>query len=88
MLDIPLKDGDGYELIEARRSTLVYLPLVVVITGAAGSEAQSRTAGCDHHLTKPADPRELVNLLNRHAARLVKARPAEPAKASRLKVEI
>lgn len=67
LFDIPLADGDGYRLIDAVRDALGYLPLAIVATGLPGCEEKSRRAGCDHHFTKPIDPRLLIDVLEQHA---------------------
>ena len=73
LLDIPLRDGDGYQLLAELRTVLPHPPLVVVLTGLDGCEHKSRLAGCDHHLTKPIDPRHLIDLLGGYA----QSRPVE-----------
>ena len=74
VLDIPLADGDGYELLAELRGMLGFPLLAVVVTGQAGCEARSRLAGCDRHYLKPLDPRTLVDLLEAHTGR-----PTPPA---------
>jgi CheY-like chemotaxis protein len=67
VLDIPLRDGDGYHLMGELRVVLRHLPLTIVVTALPGCEAESRLAGCDHHFLKPLDPRALVDLIERYA---------------------
>ena len=66
ILDIGLPDIDGYEL--ARRLRL-HEPtadaLMIALTGYGQLEdrARARAAGFDYHLSKPADPQQILTLL-------------------------
>ncbi|HEX2542669.1 MAG TPA: response regulator [Caldimonas sp.] len=66
LLDIGLPGMDGYEvavhlrtLAETRASCLIALTGY----GQPADRARAREAGFDHHLTKPADPDELLRLV-------------------------
>lgn len=65
ILDIGLPDMTGYELAEKMRGLLPSLPLLVALTGygQAQDRADSRNAGFDHHLVKPADMTKLLSLI-------------------------
>lgn len=67
LLDIGLPDLDGYEVCRRlRRLPQGQRPVVIALTGwgAGADRDRSRQAGCDAHLTKPADPDELLALLD------------------------
>ncbi|MDB5838422.1 MAG: Signal transduction histidine kinase [Herminiimonas sp.] len=67
LLDIGLPDMDGYELARSLRAQAHSAGSVLIaLTGYGQAEDQerSRSAGFDHHLTKPADPARLVELLS------------------------
>lgn len=68
VLDIPLKDGDGYDLLRRMDVALGYRPLVVVVTALANSEERSRREGIHRHLIKSVHPRVLTGLLDEYAA--------------------
>jgi DNA-binding response OmpR family regulator len=70
VLDIPLKDGDGYDLLRRMDAALGYRPLVVVVTALENHEQHSRHAGVHHHLFKSVNPRVLTDLLDEYAAGL------------------
>lgn len=66
ILDIGLPDMTGYDLARRLRA----MPeldgvLLIALTGygQAGDREESKAAGFDHHLVKPADPRRLEALL-------------------------
>ncbi len=65
LLDIGLPELDGFEV--ARRLLAEHGPgLRIIAVTAYGSEQdrrQSREAGCEMHLVKPADPRFIESLL-------------------------
>jgi CheY-like chemotaxis protein len=71
LLDLGLPGMDGFEVARRLRA----LPqtgraLLVAMTGWGQEEdrRRSREAGFDHHLTKPAPPEEIQQLLRRPAA--------------------
>lgn len=68
VLDIPLKDGDGYDLLRRMDAVLGYRPLVVVVTALANCEERSRRAGVHRHLIKSVHPGVLTELLDEYAA--------------------
>lgn len=65
--DIGMPEMSGYELAEALRKLPDYktIPLVAV-TGFARFDDEQRSidAGFDAHMTKPIDPRELIDLID------------------------
>lgn len=66
LLDIGLPGIDGYELARRIRQTQAGQKLLLIaLTGYGQEEDRRRTheAGFDHHLTKPADPNEIQQLL-------------------------
>jgi PAS domain S-box-containing protein len=70
LCDIGLPGLDGYGVVrELRRDPATARARVIAITGYGGEEERerSRAAGFDAHLTKPADPTLLQQLLARSA---------------------
>ncbi|HEY1375449.1 MAG TPA: response regulator, partial [Gemmataceae bacterium] len=66
LAELKLAALDGYELAcRIRRQPSLEKMLLVACTGYARDEdrVRSKAAGFDHHLTKPADPEELQQLL-------------------------
>jgi CheY-like chemotaxis protein len=65
VVDIGLSLLDGYEVARRLRQALGDRILLIALTGYGQPEDRSRAfaAGFDHHLTKPADPDDLVRLL-------------------------
>ena len=74
LLDIGLPDIDGYEVCRRirRRTTAARQPVVVALTGWGNGEDRDRSAkaGFNAHLTKPAEPEQIIDLLHTltHAA--------------------
>jgi signal transduction histidine kinase len=71
LLDIGLPGMDGYELAgHLRAEPYGESLLLIALTGYGQDEDRRRTkqAGFDHHLTKPADPAVLAQLLAGHHA--------------------
>lgn len=69
LLDIGMPDMDGYALAEHFRHDPLHSSMfLVAVTGWAQEEDKRRAieAGFDAHVTKPADPDELNQLLLRH----------------------
>lgn len=67
-LDIGLPGMSGYDLARRMRADPRFdSALLVALTGWGQDEdrRQSREAGFDHHLTKPADPRDIYALVNK-----------------------
>ncbi|BAU12248.1 PAS/PAC sensor hybrid histidine kinase [Leptolyngbya sp. NIES-3755] len=63
--DIGMPDCDGYELLKQLRSQGKNFP-VIALTAYAGemNQARSRQAGFANHLTKPFDPRSLIDSIS------------------------
>ena len=64
--DIGLPDTDGYELArQLRKLPSLEETLLIALTGYGHETARDKTreAGFDRHMTKPADPDELVDIL-------------------------
>jgi two-component system, cell cycle response regulator DivK len=65
LLDINLPDIDGYEVARrirgsARKTTLIYLPIIAVTANALKGDAEKAVAaGCDVYMSKPINIREL-----------------------------
>jgi CheY-like chemotaxis protein len=71
ILDIGLPGIDGYELARRLRQDAASAgALFVALTGygQAGDRALSRQAGFAHHLVKPVDPAQLLELIERAGA--------------------
>ena len=72
LLDIGMPRMDGYQAAREIRAALGGSVLLVALTGWGQEEDQrrSREAGFDHHLTKPAEPAMLEDLIasSAHAA--------------------
>lgn len=67
LLDIGLPDLDGYDVCRRLRSMPQgQRPVVIALTGwgTGADRERSSEAGCDAHLTKPADPDALLALLD------------------------
>jgi CheY-like chemotaxis protein len=67
VVDIGLPLLDGYEVASRLRQALDDRILLIALTGYGQPEDRSRAfaAGFDHHLTKPAEPADLLRLLRR-----------------------
>jgi CheY-like chemotaxis protein len=65
ILDIAMPGMDGYEVARRLRQTFGEKLTIICVSGLGTEEhrRQSREAGCNHHLLKPADPEELERLL-------------------------
>ncbi len=63
--DIDLPSLDGWQVGRQLRAGLGDKAFLVAVTGSArpGDAQRSREAGFDAHLSKPADPRTLLQLL-------------------------
>ena len=68
-LDIGLPGMDGHELALALRRRLGPSVMLVALTGWGGEEARRLALenGFDHYLTKPADPRQIDEILAQRA---------------------
>lgn len=67
LLDIGLPDIDGYEVCRRLRLTaLPRQPMVIALTGWGNDDDRDRAAqaGCNGHLTKPAEPDRIVALVH------------------------
>jgi CheY-like chemotaxis protein len=68
LLDIGLPGMDGYELARKVRSELGDSQIrLIALTGYGRAEDHEAVmqAGFDHHLVKPADPRDLARVLRK-----------------------
>jgi CheY-like chemotaxis protein len=65
LLDIGLPGMDGYEVARRTRAALGRGVRLIALTGYGSEEDRRRAfaAGFDFHLTKPADPEELLRLV-------------------------
>ncbi len=65
VLDIGLPLLDGYAVARQLRAALGGRVVLIALTAYGSPEDRQRAfdAGFDHHLTKPADPKELLRLL-------------------------
>ncbi|MFM8305420.1 MAG: ATP-binding protein [Actinomycetota bacterium] len=66
LLDLGLPDITGFELARRLRACPDAADVVLVALsgwGGAGTEAEARAAGIDHHLTKPATREQLAEIL-------------------------
>jgi two-component system cell cycle response regulator DivK len=63
VMDLQLPVLDGYEATRRIRgeAALAAVPIIAVTSFALpGDEEKARRAGCDHYVTKPFSPRELL----------------------------
>jgi CheY-like chemotaxis protein len=68
LLDLGLAAMDGWEVArQLRKDPSATRPYIVAVTGRGEREdyCRSRQAGIDLHMTKPADPEELGEVLDR-----------------------
>ena len=69
LLDITMPRMDGYELCKTIKGSRVtsHIP-VIMLTGKDGliDKVRGRMVGSEEYLTKPFDPKELVQLVERH----------------------
>jgi PAS domain S-box-containing protein len=65
VLDIGMPGADGYQVARALRSADASRPKLIALTGWGQEQDRSRAldAGFDHHLTKPADPQSVHELI-------------------------
>ena len=89
LLDIRMPGTDGWEVAARLRERITgKRPLIVAVTGCSTASDRERSAavGIDLHLTKPADPAALLELLARVrgdlSARRGRAVSADPAPAA------
>jgi CheY-like chemotaxis protein len=70
ILDLAMPGMDGVQLSQRLCEQSPRRPLLVVVSGCLRKEDLDRgvVPGFDHHFLKPADPRELADLLRDHAA--------------------
>jgi two-component system CheB/CheR fusion protein len=73
LLDIGMPDRNGYEVAaELRASYAAGCPLLVAVTAyaTAADRARAATSGFHHHIAKPYDPVELLELLGKLVVRI------------------
>ena len=65
VLDIGMPGADGYQVARALRSADATSPKLIALTGWGQEQDRGRAlaAGFDHHLTKPADPQSVHELI-------------------------
>jgi CheY-like chemotaxis protein len=65
LLDIGMPGQNGYEVASQIRASDGDGVLLIAVTGWAqdSDKARSKSAGFDHHLTKPIEPETLLTLL-------------------------
>jgi DNA-binding response OmpR family regulator len=67
LMDIALPDGSGYALVEQIRRRCGHMrPMVIALTGVymrPPHDQLSHIVGCNHFLTKPFDPGQLLTLI-------------------------
>jgi CheY-like chemotaxis protein len=65
VLDIGMPGADGYEVARLLRNGGAASPKLIALTGWGQEQDRSRAlaAGFDHHLTKPADPQSVHELI-------------------------
>jgi CheY-like chemotaxis protein len=67
ILDLGLPGMDGFDVVaQLKREPGLERIRIIVVTGYAQEEFRERTrqAGCEIHLLKPVDPRDIAKLLN------------------------
>jgi CheY-like chemotaxis protein len=67
ILDLGLPGMDGFDVVaQLKREPGLEKIRIIVVTGYAQEEFRERTrkAGCEIHLLKPVDPRDIAKLLN------------------------
>ena len=66
LMDLQMPLMDGYQATQKIRAGGYSKPIVALTAHAMGSERiKTREAGCDFHLTKPINPRELIDTIQR-----------------------
>jgi two-component system cell cycle response regulator DivK len=66
LMDIQMPVLDGYEATRQIKadSSLKQTPIIAVSSFAMkGDEAKARAAGCDHYVTKPYSPMQLLRMI-------------------------
>ena len=66
LMDIQLPILDGYEATRRikAQADLRHIPIIVVTSYAlSGDEEKARAAGCDHYVTKPYSPMQLLKVI-------------------------
>jgi two-component system CheB/CheR fusion protein len=66
LLDLGLPGLDGFDVCKwLRRHAGLERTRIIAVTGygTEADRARSRAAGCEHHVTKPYDPQQLLALV-------------------------
>jgi two-component system cell cycle response regulator DivK len=66
LMDIQMPGLDGYEATRQIKSdaNLKAIPIIAISSFAMkGDEEKARTAGCDHYVTKPYSPMQLLKII-------------------------
>jgi two-component system cell cycle response regulator DivK len=72
LMDIQMPAIDGYEATRQIKvdPALKSIPIVAISSFAMkGDEEKARTAGCDHYVTKPYSPMQLLRLVHQFLAK-------------------
>lgn len=67
LMDIQMPEMDGYQATRSLREAGYKKPIIALTAHAMAEEkARTRAVGCDGHLTKPLDTKDLVETISRN----------------------
>ncbi len=67
LMDIQMPEMDGYEATRCLREAGYKKPIIALTAHAMAEEkTRTRAAGCDGHLTKPLNQKDLIETIQRH----------------------